>query len=87
MNDYNGNPIAKQQILNAPNHYPWNLVLKYYQFTQDELIILRKYMDLPNMIKHQQCLTRSYIRTYFSIDINECLEVDWDDVEKYVKTE
>ncbi len=85
MQDYYGNPIAKCDILTAPNHYPWNLVLYNYQFTQDELIKLRTYVDLPNMIKYQKCLTRGFLREHFKDDINACLEVDWDDVEKYVR--
>jgi len=37
------------------------------------------------MIPYQKSLTKSFLEKYFSEEIDESLEVDWNDVDKYVK--
>lgn len=76
--------IGKAPLLAEPHKYAWNNVLRYVQFTQDELLILKPYLSLPELIQCQKSLTRAFLRAHFAAEIDACLEVDWRDVETYV---
>lgn len=76
--------FTKENYLETPSQFAWNILLMRYQFTQEELLAVREYIDLPNMIKYQKCLTHAFLREHFEKDINDCYEVDWNDVNKYL---
>lgn len=73
--------IPKSQILQEPQRYAWNILVCERQFTQEELLAVKEYLDLPTMIRSQLCLTRDFLEAHFVAEIDACLEVDWDDVE------
>jgi hypothetical protein len=68
-----------------PEKYAWNLLLSQVQFTQDELLLVKDWITIREMIRYQKSLTKSFLEKYFSEEIDESLEVDWNDVDKYVK--
>jgi hypothetical protein len=76
--------LDKQDIIANPSHHAWNCVLYYIQFTQDELLSLREWIEVRELIQYQRSVTREFLRTHFQKEIDDCLEVDWTDVEKYV---
>ena len=78
---------VKQRILENPQDYPWNAVLFHVQFSQEELLQVRDYVDLYTMIRHQRCLTRSFLRQHFLKEIQASDDTDWTDVVYYVKDE
>ena len=71
--------------ISNPEKYAWNLLLSQVQFTQDELLLVKDWIVIKDMIKYQKSLTKSFLEKYFSEEIDESLEVDWNDVDKYVK--
>jgi hypothetical protein len=76
--------LDKQELLSNPSRYAWNCVLYYKQFTQDELLSLREWLTIRELIRWQNSVTREFLHTHFQKEIDDCLEVDWTDVEKYV---
>lgn len=74
--------IPKAVILTAPHRYAWNIVVREHQFTQEELLGVKEFLDLPTLIRTQRCLTLAFLKAHFAEDIDMCLEVDWDDVDK-----
>lgn len=72
--------FSKADILAEPHRFAWNIVVREHQFTQDELLTVREYLDLPTFLRFQQCLTLAFLREHFQTDIDNCLEVDWEDV-------
>ena len=76
--------LDKSVFLKGPEKYPWNCVLAYVQFTQEELLCVRAYVDLAAMIKHQRCLTRAFLRAHFAEDIAEDHDVSWEQIEYLV---
>ena len=79
--------ILKDTILKNPQNYPWNIVMAHYQFTQEELLVFRDYVDLHTMILYQTCLTKSFLKANFYKDICDDDRTSWSEVEKYVKDE
>ncbi len=75
--------IPKKLLLDSPSQYAWNIALRYVQFTQSELLQVRDYYSIKDLIKFQDASTKGFIIQHFFHDVNESLDVDWDDVEKY----
>lgn len=73
--------VGKQAILNNPSAYAWNCVLYFLQFTQDELLSVRDWIELREMVKYQIAATPEFLRMHFAAEIDASLEVDWTDVE------
>ena len=73
----------KNIILNAPQKYAWNIVLRVQQFTEDELLSVREYCEIKDIIRFQNIATEDFLIKYFSKDINDSLDVDWNDVKRY----
>jgi hypothetical protein len=69
--------IDKYDTLANPQRWPWNYVLTFVQYTQEELLSVKSYLDIPSMIRHQTCLTMSFLREHFEQEIDDCLEVCW----------
>ncbi len=70
-----------------PSKYAWNCVLFYIQFTQEELLFLREWLPIREMIMYQRSLTRSFLHTYFQDVIDDSFEIGWSEAELYVKIE
>lgn len=79
--------LSKSNIFANPSVQAWNSLLYYVQFTQDELLCVRQYIDIVNMIKYQSCLTRRFVRTHFADEVENCDLLSWEDVNKYVQVE
>jgi hypothetical protein len=75
--------VGKQAILANPSVYAWNCVLYFLQFTQDELLSVREWIELREMIRYQRSVTVEFLRTHFAAEIDASLEVDWADVERF----
>jgi hypothetical protein len=73
----------KNDILNTPHKHAWNIVLRIIQFTQSELLSVRQYCEIKDIIRFQNSATQSFLITHFSKDIDESLDVDWNDVKNY----
>jgi hypothetical protein len=76
--------VGKATIMAAPRSYAWNCVLYFLQFTCDELLAMREYIELGSMIKYQKAISRDFLHAHFQQAIDDSLEVDWVDVEKHV---
>lgn len=79
--------LSKEDLFKSPDNYAWNCVLYYKQFTQEELLRVRKWIDIRNMVKYQTCLTRSFVRDHFSHDVDDDDLLTWEAVYKYVTAE
>jgi hypothetical protein len=75
--------ISMDEIYKHPEKYAWNCLLYYKQFSKDELLHFKEYIEVVELIKHQHVASVEFLRTHFTKEIDECLEVDWDDVKKY----
>jgi hypothetical protein len=76
--------IGKQELLTNPHKYSWNTALYYIQFTQDELLRIKAYLPIPELVLYQRAITRDYLRTHFAIQIDECMEISWSTIERHV---
>lgn len=76
--------IDKIEILTNPRYYAWNCLLYYVQFTQDEILMMKEWIEIRELIKFQKSVTKQFLRDNFQKEIDDCLEVDWTDVDKYV---
>jgi hypothetical protein len=76
--------INKIDILSNPSNYAWNNVLHYIQFSQDEIIYIKEWIEIPELIKYQQSITTQFLRKHFQKEIDSCLEIDWNDIYKIV---
>ena len=72
--------LDKRDLLKNPENYPWNAVLYYLQFSQEELLVVKEHLDIPALVKYQTAATYEFLRRHFSKEIDNCLEVDWADV-------
>lgn len=77
--------ISKPLILSYPSNYAWNNVLRYIQFTQEELLSVRDWIELKELIRFQECVTHDFLREHFQAEIDMSLDIDWNDIEKYIK--
>jgi hypothetical protein len=77
---------GKDQLLAEPQKYTWKDVLEHVQFTQEELLRakLQIVLPLPELIRHQKCVTRQFLEEYFSSEIQESEEVDWTYVDTHI---
>lgn len=75
--------ISAEDLYKHPEKYAWNCLLYYKQFSRDELIYFKEYVELMQLIKYQKVASVAFLRTHFTKEINDSLEVDWDDVKKY----
>ena len=85
MTDLYYKSLTLEQIYANPQIYAWNCLLYYRQFTQAQLLHFREYLEMPELIMFQNAATASFLKANFSKEIEDCLEVDWPDVEKYAK--
>jgi hypothetical protein len=76
--------IGKQTILDNPSKHAWNCVLYYVQFSQDEILSVKEWIEVRELIKYQKSVTKKFLRDNFQKEIDNCLEVDWNDVNEYV---
>jgi len=82
MNLYSEN--NKQEMMLEPHKYAWNLVLYYVQFTQEEILKCKSWMEMREMIRYQKSITKEFLENNFITEINDNLTVDWIYVDKYV---
>ena len=76
--------LSKEELFKTPDRYAWNCVLYYIQFTQEELLQIRPWVDIMVMVKHQRCLTRQFVRAHFRDEVDEHDMLTWEMVDKYV---
>lgn len=76
--------VTKSEVLVSPHRYAWNILLRVMQFTTNELLENRDYISLPEMIQFQDSVTMEFLRSFFSCDIDACLEVDWEDCRTWI---
>lgn len=79
--------LVKTDIFSHPHNYPWNALLYYVQFTQSELLMVKSFIDIRNMIKYQRCLTRSFVVEHFTEMIDEDDLLTWETVYIHVLVE
>jgi hypothetical protein len=70
--------------LNNPEQFAWNELLYRIQFTQKQLLSVRDYLDIPALVKYQKCVTLEWLETHFMNEINECIDVDWVQIEAHL---
>lgn len=76
--------INKSDVFMNPSKYAWNCLLYYIQFSQDEILEMKEWIEVRELIKFQKSVTKQFLRDNFQKEIDDCLEVDWNDVDKYV---
>ena len=76
---------GKEKIMAEPQKYAWNCVLAFIQFTQEEIIKMKDYIDIVTLVRYQKSLTREFLEKHFAEEIDKCLELDWNDINMYVK--
>lgn len=76
---------GKAKIMANPQNYAWNCVLCFIQFTQAEILQMKAYVDICTLVRYQNAVTREFLHTNFAEEIDGCLELDWNDINKYVK--
>ena len=76
---------GKTKIMATPQNYAWNCVLCFIQFTQAEILQMKAYVDICALVRYQNAVTREFLHTNFAEEIDGCLELDWNDINKYVK--
>ena len=79
--------LSKMDIFAQPQNYPWNCLLYYRQFTQDELVNVKPWIDIINMVKYQTCLTRRFVHEHFQDVVDNDDLLTWEAVYSYVKVE
>ena len=77
--------VTKEELFQAPERYAWNILLREKQFTQEELLSVREYLPLPEMIRFQHAVTEEFLREHFARDIDACYEVDWYDCKRWIE--
>lgn len=76
---------GKTKIMANPQKYAWNCVLYFIQFTQAEILQMKDYIDICSLVRYQTAVTQDFLRANFAKEIDDCLELDWNDINKYVK--
>ena len=76
--------IGKEAILTNPEKHAWNCVLYYIQFSQEEILSVKEWIEVRELIRFQKSATKLFLREHFQKEIDDCLEVDWTDVDKYI---
>jgi hypothetical protein len=85
MTDSYYKSISRESICAHPETYAWNCLLYYQQFSREELLHFKNYVDIESVVKYQISATYAFLESHFAEEIDECLEVDWNDVRKYTK--
>ena len=75
---------TKAEIFRQPERYAWNILLRVQQFTQEDLLVVREYMSLPELVRFQHAATIDFLRSHFSKEIDDCLEIDWEDCKNWI---
>jgi hypothetical protein len=83
MTDVYYRGITLDEIYSSPERYAWNCLLIYRQFTREELLHFKQFLDIPRLVSHQLSATLDFLRSHFAQEIDDCLEIDWVDVIKY----
>jgi hypothetical protein len=83
MEDYIYRSRTREQILASPAGYPWNIILRMYQFTRPELLHVRSYCDVADITRFQRAATYGFIFDNFREEVNESDLIDWEDVLRY----
>jgi hypothetical protein len=73
----------KDYILQNQSLFPWNIILRMYQFTQEELLASRDYCDIYDIVRFQEEATYDFIYEYFKADVDESDRLDWEDVKRF----
>ena len=76
--------LSKADIFTNPGNYAWNCLLYYVQFSQEELLAAKPWIEIIPMVKYQTCLTRRFIRDHFTEEVDMSDLLTWKDVERYV---
>ena len=76
--------LSKEDLFKTPDRYAWNCVLYYIQFTQSELLLVRDWIDIMVMVKHQRCLTRQFVSDNFLAEVNDHDLLTWEMVNNCV---
>lgn len=78
--------LEKDILFQAPNMYAWNILLRYKQFTQKELLQVKEYLPLPEMIHFQKSVTLVFLEEHFAEEIDAYLEIDWEDCRRLIES-
>ena len=70
---------TKEELLNTPHKYAWNIVLRFKQFTQEEILLLRDFLPIVELIRFQHTVTIEFLHEHFQKDIDDSYDVDWND--------
>lgn len=79
--------LSKADIFANPGNYAWNCMLYYIQFSQEELLAAKPWIEIIPMVKYQSCLTRSFVLDHFAEEVDESDILTWKDVDKFVTKE
>ena len=71
--------------MSHPQNYAWNCVLAFIQFTQEEILQMKSYIDINALVRYQKSLTKAFLQKHFTEEIDNCQELDWNDINIYVK--
>jgi hypothetical protein len=69
----------------TPEIYPWNCLLYFRQFSKQELIDFKEFVEIVELVKHQESATYEFVLMNFKKEVDECDLLDWGDVEKYTQ--
>ncbi len=68
------------ELLATPWAWPWNIVLRVHQFTQSEILEVRDYCDIYDIVRFQAAATYDFVEQYFTAEVDASDMLDW----KYV---
>ena len=74
---------TKEQLVAAPQGYPWNIVLRIYQFTPAELLRVRNFCDVADIVRFQTEATYTFVYNNFRQEVDDSDQLDWDHVMRY----
>ena len=46
---------------------------------------MKEWIEVRELIQFQTSVTKLFLHTHFQKEIDDCLETDWKDVDKYVR--
>jgi hypothetical protein len=75
--------LERADILASPHTFAWNCVLYYIQFTQDELLLVKDWLDISALVKYQQSASYRFLRDYFADEIDSASDISWDEIKTY----
>jgi hypothetical protein len=77
---YDVNNVTKDTILQSPDSWPWNIVLRLHQFSRKELLAVRDYCDVWDIVRFQSAASYDFIVKYFKGEVDQSDMLDWHDV-------